>query len=87
MGYRVAPDSDEIYSELKIRSCPVALANRCSTIVDAYYRHKQGLFDLSLTYPQPSVAILQAFDILDTNMKILENRLQKQRMEDIKNGN
>ena len=86
MGYRIAPDSDESYSDLKISTCPVADANMMSSIIESYHRHKSGLFDLSTTYPKPTVALLQAFDILDYNYKVLENRLHKRSLEEMKNG-
>lgn len=86
MGYRIAPDSDESYSDLKIKRCPVAGANQCTPLLESYHRHKDGLFDLSSTYPNPSVALLQCFDILDYNYKLLENRIQKRKLEEMKNG-
>lgn len=86
MGFRIAPDSDESYSELKIRTCPVAVANKCSSLINAYNRHKQGLFDLKETYPNPSIALIEAFDILDYNHKLLENRIHKRQLEEMKNG-
>ena len=66
-GYRIAPDSGESFSELKVRSCPVALANRVAPIVQAYRRHRAGLFDLCRAYPQPSCAIVEAIDIFRKN--------------------
>jgi len=85
-GFRIAPDSDEAFSELKIRTCPVADSNKCASIVEAYHRHKSGFFDLSKTFPTPSLAVLEAFDILELHYKLLENRLHQRRIEEIKNG-
>jgi hypothetical protein len=56
-GYRVAPDCGEDFSDLEIRSCPVAGANRMAPIINAYNRHRSGLFNLSLSYPSPSCAV------------------------------
>lgn len=85
-GYRVCPDSDEIFADLKIRSCPIALSNRMSVFVESFSRHKQGFFDLSSTFPKPTVAVLEAFDTLDLHFRIFEQRLQKRSLEEIKNG-
>jgi hypothetical protein len=43
-GYRVAPDCGEDFSDLEIRSCPVAGANKMAPIINAYNRHRSGLF-------------------------------------------
>ncbi len=86
-GYRIAPGSDESYSELKIRSCPVALANLASPIVNAFYRHEKGIYPLKDSYPNPTCAIVEAFDYLSYTNQTLKNHLQKQAMEDSLNGN
>ncbi len=85
-GYRIAPGSDESYSELKIRSCPVANANIASPIVNAYYRHEKGILSLKDSYPNPTCAIVEAFDYLSYANQTLKNHLQKQAMEEHSNG-
>ena len=45
-AYRVAPNCSGEYADLKIRSCPVASANKVAPITQAYFRHINGLFDL-----------------------------------------
>lgn len=87
MGYRVAPDSDELFSELKITTCPIADANRLASLMDAYTSHKKGLFDLSKVYPTPTIAVIEAFGIMELHHQLLENRLHKRRLEEINNGN
>lgn len=67
MGYRVAPDSGESFSELKIRSCPVADVNRLSPVISIYNRLKQGLVSLTEIIPRPSCALIEALDIMTTN--------------------
>lgn len=85
-GYRIAPDSGESFSEVKVRSCPVALANRAAPIVQAYRRHRAGLFDLSQTYPQPSCAIVEAIDILHSSTEEAEHRLRERTMREASHG-
>ena len=63
-AYRVAPNCSGEYADLKIRSCPVASANKVAPITQAYFRHINGLFDLKNVYPMPSCAIVEAIDIL-----------------------
>lgn len=82
----MAPDSGESFSELKVRSCPVALANRAAPIVQAYRRHRAGLFDLSRAYPQPSCAILEAIDILHSSTEEAEHRLRERTMKEASYG-
>jgi len=88
MGYRIAPNCDgDTYGDLKIRQCPVALANLVSPIVDAYHKHKAGLFSLDSTHPNPSIAFLDAVSYYDTIHSIYEARKHKEQMEEIQNGN
>jgi len=63
-GYRVAPDCGEAFSEAKIRSCPVADANRAASIINAYSRHRNGLATILDTFPAPSCAVIEAVDVL-----------------------
>lgn len=63
-GYRVAPDCGEAFSEAKIRSCPVADANRAASIINAYSRHRHGLATIRDTFPSPSCAVIEAVDVL-----------------------
>jgi hypothetical protein len=87
MGYRVAPDCGGSFAEEKIRRCPVALANKVSPIVEAYYRHKNGVLSLEKSYPNPTIALLQGIDVLEYNYKSLERKLHERHLEEIKNGN
>lgn len=80
MGYRVAPDSGEGYSDLKIRSCPVALANRAAPIAQAYHRHRAGLFPISQSYPKPTCAIIESLEILHYNHEEAQYRSHKNAM-------
>lgn len=86
MGYRVAPDCGDDFAEEKIRTCPVALSNRVSPIVEAFFRHKNGTFPLEKFYPQPTIALLQAVDMLEYTQKALEKKLHDQHLQEIKNG-
>lgn len=85
-GYRVAPNCGENYSDLKIRSCPVADMNRCASIITAYHRHKSDLIRLTETFRNPSCAIVEAFDILENNRNEMLNRLHEQKMKEIEHG-
>ena len=85
-GYRVAPDCGEEFSDLEIRSCPVAGANRMAPIINAYNRHRSGLFNLSLSYPQPSCAVVEAMDILHNNRESAHYRAQERALKESSNG-
>lgn len=87
MGYRVAPDCGDAFSDEKIRRCPVALANKASPIVESYYRHKNGLYPLEKSYPNPTIALLQSIDLLEYNQKSLEMKLHEKHLQEMKNGN
>jgi hypothetical protein len=86
-GYRVAPDCGEDYSDLKIRSCPVAGANRLSSIIQAYHRHRAGLIKISETYPKPSCALLEAIDVLHSNTEEAIYRAHQRSMKEARHGN
>ena len=81
-GYRVAPDCGEDFSDLEIRSCPVAGANRMAPIINAYNRHRAGLFNLSLSYPSPSCAVVEAMDVLHNNRESANYRAQLRAMKE-----
>lgn len=82
MGYRVAPDSGEDYSDLKIRSCPVALSNRVAPIVQAYQRDRSGLLPIMQSYPKPTCAIIEALEVLHYNHEDAQYRAQKAAMRE-----
>lgn len=86
-GYRVAPDCGEDYSDLKIRSCPVASANRLSSIIQTYHRHRAGLIQINNVYPNPTCATLEAMDVLHSNTEESVYRSQERAMKEAKNGN
>ena len=85
-GYRVAPDCGEEFSDLEIRSCPVAGANKMAPIINAYNRHRSGLFNLSLSYPKPSCAVVEAMDILHNNRESAHYRAQERALKESSNG-
>lgn len=85
MGYRVAPDSGDSYSDYKIRSCPVAGANRMASLVQAYQRHKAGLLPISQSYPTPSCALIEAIEILHYNAEESQYRTNQQMMREAQN--
>ena len=85
-GYRVAPDCGEEFSDLEIRSCPVAGANKLAPIINAYNRHRSGLFNLSLSYPKPSCAVVEAMDILHNNRESAHYRAQERALKESSNG-
>lgn len=85
-GYRVAPDSGSSFSEAKIRTCPVADANRLASVVQAYSRHRAGLVALSTQFPQPSCAMVEAFDVLHSATEDMISRQREQAMKEAQNG-
>lgn len=85
-GYRVAPDCGEGFSELEIRSCPVAGANRLASIIQAYRRHRNGLATIKETYPSPSCALLEAVDVLHSNTEEAIYRAQERAMKEAHHG-
>tara|TARA_R100000278_G_C5471440_1_gene164646 strand:- start:1522 stop:1884 length:363 start_codon:yes stop_codon:yes gene_type:complete len=85
-GYRVAPNCGEGYSDLKVRSCPVASMNKMASIITAFNRHQSGLIRLTETFPNPSCAILECFDILNTNTMEMQHRSHEQQMKEFHHG-
>ena len=85
-GYRVAPDSGAEYSDLKIRSCPVAGSNKLSGVITAYQRHKADLYPISLSYPSPSCAVVEAIDTLHYHSEAAKYRAQQRAIEEGKHG-
>jgi hypothetical protein len=77
-GYRVVPGSNENYSDQKIRSCPVALANLVSPIVSSFHKHKKGIITLKDMYENPSCAVVDAFEMLEYEYEALKlfNQIQ-----------
>lgn len=86
MGYRVAPDCGEEYSDYKIRSCPVADSNKAAPIVQAYYRHKADIFPIAQSYPKPTCAIVEALEILNYNHDEAQYRAQQIAIKEAQNG-
>ena len=86
-GYRVAPDCGENYSDLKIRSCPVASSNKLASIIQAYHRHRAGLAEITHTYPNPSCALLEAVDVLHSNTEEAMHRAQERAIKESRSGN
>jgi len=85
-GYRVAPNCGVFYSDLKIRSCPIASMNKLAPIVTAYHRHRKGLFKLSESFKNPSCAIVESYDILESNTNEMIQRSQEQQMKEATYG-
>jgi hypothetical protein len=82
MGYRVAPDSGQDFSDLKIRSCPVADVNRIAPIVQNYNRHKNELIKISDVYSTASIALIDLFEVIDYNVKEAQNRASERAMKE-----
>ncbi len=85
-GYRVAPDCGESFSDQKIRSCPVAGANKMASIISAYHRHHEGLFKLCQSYPRPSWSIIDAVDVLHSKRSEAQYRAQERAMKEAQHG-
>jgi len=85
-GYRVCPDSGSEYSDMQIRSCPVAGANRLASIISAYQRHRSGLYPISSSHPQPSCAFVDAVDTLHMHTESAQHRAQQRAIEENKHG-
>lgn len=81
-GYRVAPDSGASFSDHKVRSCPVAGANRLASLVHAYARHRAGLTSLSEMFPTPSCALVEAFDVLHSATEEMIARQREQALKE-----
>ena len=85
-GYRVAPNSGDEYSDLKIRSCPIADMNRLTMIITNYNRVKKGLLTFSDIYKNPTCAIIESFEILDYNHNQMILRDHEQSIKGVNNG-
>ena len=86
LGYRVAPDSGEEFSDMEIRSCPVAGANRMASIISAYQRHRSGLYPISTSHPSPSCALVEAIDTLHYHTESAQSRAQQRALEESRHG-
>ncbi len=82
MGYRVAPNSGESYSNLKIRNCPISNMNRLSSIISSYNRIKNGLVNFKDIYPNPSIAMIECIEILDYSYNEMILRQNEQALKD-----
>ena len=88
MGYRVAPDSGESFSDLKIRSCPVADVNRLSPIVNAFNLHKNGVLDLKQIYNKPTIALIDCLNMLQSTIDEAQARdIERMRSRNGETGN
>lgn len=82
MGYRVAPDCGDQYSDYKIRSCPIAGANKLASIIEAYQRHKIGIMPISSVYKNPTCAIVESLEILHYNSEEAQHRASERTMRE-----
>ena len=82
MGYRVAPDCGEAFSDAKIRSCPVADANRAASLINAFSRHRNGLATIKDTFPHPSCAVIEAVDVLHNTTEEMLSRARERALND-----
>jgi len=85
-GYRVAPNSGESYSDLKIRSCPIANMNRVASVVQNYSRIKAGLIKIDDIYPSPTCAIIESLEIIEYNHSQMMQRQHDQSMTEAQHG-
>lgn len=85
-GYRVAPNCGEGYSDLKIRSCPIADMNRLASVITCFNRHQSGLIRLTEIFKNPTCAILESFDILNQNSLEMQRRSHEQQMKEFGHG-
>ena len=81
-GYRIAPDCDESFSEMRFRSCPVAGSNRLAPIIKTYYQHERGIVKINDIYPNPSCALIDAVYELGTVINTAQYRAQKRAIEE-----
>jgi hypothetical protein len=86
MGYRVAPNCGAFYSELKIRSCPIADMHRMASVVRVYRDHRQGLYNIGTVYAEPSSALIDAISLLHSETEEMAHRDHEQQMKDLKHG-
>ena len=82
-GYRIAPNSGESYSDLKIRSCPIADMNRAASIVTNYGRIKSGLIKIDDIYPHPTCAIIESLEIIEYNQSEMIARQHEQALKEV----
>jgi len=79
-GYRLAPDCGESMSELEFKSCPIAGYNNLAHVLIAYNNHKSELQSFSTRYPNPTIAILDAVQVVqDTYDEYTKRRLERER--------
>lgn len=81
-GYRVAPNCGSDFSDLQVRSCPVANMNRLAPLISVYHRHRQGLGQISTSYPRPTCAIIEALDILHNSTEEMLARKREQALQE-----
>lgn len=77
-GYRIAPNCGDFYSDLKIRNCPISNMNRLSSIIDNYQKFKKGMISIKDVYKNPTIAIIECFDLLDYNQNEMIIRKNEQ---------
>jgi len=82
-GFRVCPDSGEEFAELKIRSCPVASANKMAAVIVSYRRHRSGIYPIEKAYPQPTCAIIEAMETLHHNTEAAQIRAQERASQEM----
>ena len=79
-GYRLAPDCGESMSELEFKSCPIAGYNKLAHVLIAYNNHKSELQSFSNRYPNPTIAVLDAVQVVqDTYDEYTKRRLERER--------
>jgi hypothetical protein len=86
MGYRLAPDSGSQFSDIKIRTCPIADINRLAPVIQTYNRFKAGLVQIKDVYPAPTVALIDCLDVIDYNVNEAHRRATERAMKEAKNG-
>ena len=57
--------------------------NRLSPIVISYNLHKSGLVDLKTIYKNPSIALIDCLNVIQSN----QDEAQSRDLEKLKNGN
>jgi len=85
-AYRIAPNSGEAYSDLKIRSCPIADMNRVASLITNYNRIKTGLIKMDDIYPAPTCAIIESLEIIEYNHNQMIARQHEQSMKEASHG-
>ena len=79
-GYRLAPDCGESMSELEFKSCPIAGYNKLAHVLIAYNNHKSELQSFSTRYPNLTIAVLDAVQVVqDTYDEYTKRRLERER--------